>query len=87
VPLRVILADGGLAGLDVDHHQPARGVAFESVEAATHPHSGADGAVDVDLGANLGERGAGLRAPLQECREHRAVSRQLVVRIPLRIER
>ena len=82
VALGVVLADRGLAGLDVDDHQPARAVAFEPVEAAAHPHRGPSGstvAVDVDLGAHLGELVAGLRTPLHECRQHRAVPRQLVV--------
>ncbi len=90
VALGVVLADRGLAGLDVDDHQPALAVAFQPVEAAAHPHpwpSPRRDAVDVDLGAHLGELVAGLRTPLRECRQHRAVARQLVVGIPLRIER
>ena len=89
--LRVVLADGRLAGLDVDDHEAARPVAFEPVEPAAHPHRGLtvlgfQHTVDVDLGAHLGELLTGLLPPLREGGQHRAVPCQLVVRIPRRLE-
>ena len=94
VALRVILGDRALAGLDVDHHQPPGAVAFEPVEAAAHPYPGqslgvalSDHAVDLDLGAHLGEFVPGLRAPPRERRQHRPVPCKFVVGVPLGVER
>ena len=91
VPLRIVLADRCLAGLDVDDHQPAGGVAFDPVDPASQPHTVAapavEDTVDVDLDADLGQLAAGLRPPGQERLDHRPMPGQLVGRIPLRFER
>ncbi len=66
MPLRIVLADRCLAGLDVDDHQPARGVAFDPVDPAAQPHPAASASrpvedpVDVDLDADLSQLAAGV---------------------------
>ena len=82
VPLRVVLADRCLAGLDVDDHQPALGVAFDAVDPAAQPHPAVEDPVDVDFDADLGQLAAGLRPPSQERLDHRPVPGQFIVGVP-----
>ena len=92
VLLGVVLADRCFAGLDVDDHQPAGGVALQPVHPAAQVNRSAviggraEGSVDVDLDADLGQFASGLGPPFDERLDHRAVPGQLVGRMPLRVE-
>ena len=88
VVLRLILGDRALGGLDVDDHHPTLRIAFQAVDAATHPHSGqpvgrgCHDSVEFDLGADLGEFMAGGHAPRGECHQHRPVAIEFVGGVP-----
>ena len=85
--LGVVLGDRVPGGLEVDDDQPALRVALQPVGAAADAHPLGDDAVEVDLGADLGELAATRRVPGREGGQHRPVPLELVGRIPRGLER